>query len=290
VKITATWYGTVALHVVVDGALGVFFDPWFARPPDARPRIAADPRAVDLQPLDAILVSHSHFDHIINLPDLVQRYPQVQAYVPAVTTKNCRKLCAGKTFKDYSCSLTESDWARIHTVTAGDHMETSSSDGSVRLRATAIKSGHVTFDAYSVLRVVFNFGVICRLGHYSKFLTAFPKKDVLGWQVRLDSGGESKLIVFFGSLCKKYAAELRQYSGCDYLFIPLAGRKNILPYARVVTEALQPKVVIPVHHDDFFPPISYAVDFGNYAEWLKEGSPGASLLELAPEQPTVLPV
>jgi len=289
-RIAATWYGTAALHIVVDGALGVFFDPWFARPPDARPRTVADPRAVDLQPLDAILVSHSHFDHIINLPDLVQRYPEVQAYVPAVTAENCRKLCAGKTFKDYSCNLTDSDWARIHTVTSGGHMEASSGDGRVRLRATAIKSGHVTFDAYSIMRVVFNPGVVRRLGYYSKFLTAFPKKEVLGWEVQVESDGESQRIMFFGSLCRKYAAELRQYSGCDFLFIPLAGRKNILPYASVVTEALQPKAVIPVHHDDFFPPISYSVDYGNYAEWIKRNLPGTTLLELAPEQPTVLPI
>jgi len=287
--ITATWYGTAALHLVVDGALGVFFDPWFARPPDAQPMIAADPRAIDLQPLDVILASHSHFDHIINLPDLVRRYPQVQAYVPAVTAENCGRLCRGAIFKDYSCSLTESDWARVHTVTAGHRAEAFSQDGSVRLRATAIRSGHVTFDAYSVLRVVFNLGVVRRPGYYSKFLFGFPMKEVLGWEVRVEGGGEFRRLVFFGSLCKKYATALRRYSGCDYLFIPLAGRRNILPYASVVTEALQPKVVIPVHHDDFFPPISYAVDYRNYAEWLNNSLPGTRLIELPPEQPTILP-
>jgi L-ascorbate metabolism protein UlaG (beta-lactamase superfamily) len=288
-KIAATWYGTAALHLVVDGVLGVFFDPWFARPPDARPKIAADPRAVELQPLDVILASHSHFDHIINLPDLVRRYPQVQAYVPAVTAENCRKLCRGAIFKDYSCSLTESDWARVHTVTAGDRREVSSRDGSIRLRAKAIRSGHVRFDAYSILRVISNPRVIWGIRHYSKFLLGFPMKEVLGWEVQIGSGGESRRIVFFGSLCKKYAAALRQYSGCDYAFLPLAGRRNILPYASVVTEALQPKVVIPVHHDDFFPPISYRVDYSNYAEWLKRSLPGTRLLELPPEQPTTLP-
>jgi L-ascorbate metabolism protein UlaG (beta-lactamase superfamily) len=147
----------------------------------------------------------------------------------------------------------------------------------------------VTFDAYSVLRVVFNFGVVHRLGYYSKFLVGFPMKEVLGWEVQVEGGGESRRFVFFGSLCKKYATALRRYSGCDYLFIPLAGRRNILPYASVVTEALQPKVVIPVHHDDFFPPISYRVDYSNYAEWLKRSLPGTRLLELPPEQPTTLP-
>jgi L-ascorbate metabolism protein UlaG (beta-lactamase superfamily) len=288
-RIAATWYGTAAVHLVVDEALGMFFDPWFARPPDARPRIAADPRAVDLQPLDIILVSHSHFDHVINLPDLVRRYPQVQAHVPAVTLENCRRLCRGAILKDYSCNLTDGDWARVHTVTAGDSVEVSSREGSVRLHATAIKSGHVRFDAYSIVRVIFNFRVLRRLGYYSRFLVGFPKKEVLGWEMQVESGGESKRIVFFGSLCKKYATALRQYSGCDYAFLPLAGRKNILLYASAVTEALQPRTVIPVHHDDFFPPISYAVDYGNYAEWLKKTLPGTRLVELPPERLTILP-
>jgi L-ascorbate metabolism protein UlaG (beta-lactamase superfamily) len=289
-RIAATWYGTAALHLVVEGALGVFFDPWFARPPGARPRIAAGAATVDLQPLDVVLVSHSHFDHIINLPNLVRRYPQAQAYVPALTADNCRKLCRGAIFKEYSCDLADGDWARIHTVTAGYRAEVSSHDGGVRLRVTAIRSGHVRFDAYSILRVIFNFGVIRRLGHYSRFLTRFPMREVLGWEVHVESSGESRRIVFFGSLCKTYAPALKQYSGCDYLFIPLAGRRNILPYATVVTEALQPRVVIPVHHDDFFPPISYAVDYSNYAEWLRKTLPEARLLELPPEQPTLLPV
>jgi hypothetical protein len=192
-------------------------------------------------------------------------------------------------FKEYSFHLTDADWARVHTVTAGDRAEISSHDGSIRLRATAIKSGHVRFDAYSVLRVVFNFGVIRRLGYYSKFLLGFPMKEVLGWELQVESGGESRRIVFFGSLCKKYASALRQCGGCDYAFLPLAGRKNILPYASVVTKALQPRVVIPVHHDDFFPPISYAVDYNNYAEWLERTLPGTKLVKLPPEQPTILP-
>ncbi|MDM7998684.1 MAG: MBL fold metallo-hydrolase [Dehalococcoidia bacterium] len=288
-RIAATWYGTAAVHIVADESLGIFFDPWFERPPEARPRIAADPRGVDLQPLDVILVSHSHFDHIVNLPDLVQRYPQAQAYVPAVTMENCRRLCAGAVLRGYSRGLADTDWARFHTVKAGERVEALSRDGTVRLRATAIKSAHVTFDGYSVMRVAFNPVVLRRLGYYSKFLTGFPKKEVLGWEVCLESGGESKRVVFFGSLCKKYAASLKDYSKCDFLFIPLAGRKNILPYAGVLTEVLQPAAVVPIHYDDFFPPVSYAVDYSNYAKWLERTMPGTKLLELVPEQPTVLP-
>lgn len=287
-RIVATWYGTAALHLVADGSLGVFFDPWFERPLDAQPKIMADPKTVQLEPLDAVFVSHSHFDHVYNLPDLVRRYPAIHAFVPAVTTENCRKLSSGAIFKGYVRQLSESDWGRVHTVSAGHRAEISSQDGGVRLRATAIESGHVRFDAYSVLRVLFNCRVIWGFRYYTKFLLGFPRKEVLGWQLQLETATESKRIVFFGSLCKQYSHVLLQYAGCDCLVLPLAGRRNILPYASVVTEALRPKTVIPVHHDDFFPPISYPVDYRNYSRWLRENLPQTRLIELQPEQPTSL--
>jgi len=287
-RIVATWYGTAALHLVVDGSLGIFFDPWFERPLDAWPKIMADPKTVQLEPLDAVFVSHSHFDHVYNLPDLVHRYPAIHAFVPAVTTDNCRKLSSGAIFKGYVRQLSESDWRRVHTVSAGHRAEISSQDGGVRLRATAMKSDHVRFDAYSVLRVLLNFRVICGIRYYTKFLLGFPRKEVLGWQLQLETTTESKRIVFFGSLCRQSSHALLQYAGCDCLVLPLAGRRNILPYAAAVTEALRPKTVIPVHHDDFFPPISYPVDYRNYSRWLRENLPETRLIELQPEQPTSL--
>jgi len=287
-RIVATWYGTAALHLVVDGSLGIFFDPWFERPLDAWPKIMADPKTVQLEPLDAVFVSHSHFDHVYNLPDLVHRYPAIHAFVPAVTTDNCRKLSSGAIFKGYVRQLSESDWRRVHTVSAGHRAEISSQDGGVRLRATAMKSDHVRFDAYSVLRVLLSFRVICGIRYYTKFLLGFPRKEVLGWQLQLETTTESKRIVFFGSLCRQSSHALLQYAGCDCLVLPLAGRRNILPYAAAVTEALRPKTVIPVHHDDFFPPISYPVDYRNYSRWLRENLPETRLIELQPEQPTSL--
>jgi len=286
--IVATWYGTAALHLVVDDSLGVFFDPSFERPPNAQPKIAADPKTVKLDPLDVVLVSHSHFDHVYNLPDLVRRYPAVHAYAPAMTVENCRRLCNGAIFKDYVCECSESDWERVHTVKAGDHIEITSQDGRVRLRAVAIESGHVRLDAYSILRVLFNYKVICRLGHYAKYLVGFPREEVLGWELQVESAGESKRIVFFGSLCDRHRDVLLQHSGCDWLILPLAGRKDILPCAAIVTEAMRPRAVIPVHHDDFFPPISYPVDYRNYSQWLKRSLPETRLIELEPEVPTRL--
>jgi hypothetical protein len=251
---TATWYGTAALHLVLDGTLGVFFDPHFDRPPDAGPRISADARAVDLHPLNGIFLSHGHYDHILNLPHLVRRYPAAHAYVPAPVVQTCRRLCQGEIFRDYSCELAEGDWSRIHAMTGGDGCELSTVDGLVRIRAEAIRSSHVKYDAWSVLRVLLNPRVIGRIGYYAKVQFAFPHRGVLAWALQLEAGGESRQVVFVGTLPREGPQALSRYRGCDCLFLTLAGRRNVLPLASAVTSALQPGMVVPIHHDNFMPP------------------------------------
>jgi L-ascorbate metabolism protein UlaG (beta-lactamase superfamily) len=285
-RIVATWYGTVALHIVVEDRLGVFLDPFFERPTNAWPKIKADPETVDLDPLDAIFVSHSHFDHIYNLPNLIRRYPSARAYVPPKTVKNCMNLCAGAIFKGHRYELPQGDWTRVHVVTAGDRMELASSDGSVHLKATAIKSEHVKFDAYSIVRALLNWKLWRRFGYYVKFMTGFPKKEVVGWELQFKTSEETTRIVFFGSMCKKFPEVLSLYGDCDYFIAPLAGRRDVLPHARAMTEALSPRAVIPVHHDDFFPPITHRTNTRDYEEWLADACPETKLIKLEPEQPT----
>ncbi len=287
-KVTATWYGTAALHLVVDGRLGVFFDPWFARPPEAVPRIVVDPDGVDLHPLNAVFISHGHIDHVLNLPQLVRRYPAAHAYVPAPVVQTCRRLCRGEIFRDYSCALAERDWSRMHTMGSGDGCEMSTADGRVRIRAEATRSSHVKYDAWSVLRVLLNPRVIGRIGYYAKVQFAFPHRGVLAWALQMEAGGESRQVVFVGTLPQQGPQALSRYRGCDCLFLTLAGRRNILPLAAAVTKALQPGMVVPIHHDNFMPPISYAVDIRNYRQWLAAEFPKTRFLELAPEEPTAL--
>jgi L-ascorbate metabolism protein UlaG (beta-lactamase superfamily) len=285
-RIQATWYGTAALHLVVDGSLGVFFDPFFQWRGKARPRINADPDTVDLEPLNAVFVSHSHFDHMFNLPNLIRRYPSAQAYAPEMTVDNCRNLCTGAAFEDYVYELSESDWRRIHTVTAGDEIGLSSQDETVSLQATAIKSCHVRYDVSYMIRVLLKRDMWRRWRHYLRFGTAFPLKEVIGWELRLQTAADSRRIVYFGSLCRKYPEVLSRHAGCDYLIIPLAGRMELLSYASVITEALHPKAVVPVHCDDSFPPLSRLIDYSDYVDWLAATLPEAKLIELVPERPT----
>ncbi|MHA1732457.1 MAG: MBL fold metallo-hydrolase [Promethearchaeota archaeon] len=298
-KITCTWYGTVALHLVVDGKLGIFLDPSIERPEGATPVVTADPETTDFSPVDLVFVSHSHFDHVFNLPNLLRRYPGAEAFAPPHTVENLRKFCSGKIFKDRKYPLDEDDWGRIQTIAPGDVVErgvaggggeaggSCGSDG-VRVVATAIKSAHVSFDQYAMDRALNSPEVKANFGYYSKFLMGFPEKDVVGWDLRIIAGGEEKRVVYFGSMCKRFRKVHARFAGCDYFFIPLAGRKDILPHGRSMVEVLRPKVVIPVHWDDFFPPVSFLVDTSNFEEWLAGEHPEVRLLRLTPEEPVEL--
>jgi L-ascorbate metabolism protein UlaG (beta-lactamase superfamily) len=78
-QVTATWFGTTAV-LLQDGAHALFVDPYFTRPPGVLPilrnaSIAPDETLITawltragVTKLDAVLVSHSHWDHAMDAP------------------------------------------------------------------------------------------------------------------------------------------------------------------------------------------------------------------------------
>ncbi|GAB4309554.1 MAG: hypothetical protein Kow0069_08960 [Promethearchaeota archaeon] len=295
-KVVATWYGTAMLHLNFDDSLGVLFDPSAFRPPAARPVVKFDPETDSLDPLHAVLVSHSHFDHVFHLPAVLERHPDAFAFAPAHALKNCRALCAGETFDDYRLDVVEETWERLKEVKPGDSVQLVGDEcggGDVgdraRLFATAIESAHVHFDWFAVRRILFSWATWRRIRYYLKCFRGFPLGDVVGWDVEVTGvEGDAFRLVFFGSLCKEYPEELARHAGADLFVVPLHGRKEVLPHAEVMTRALAPKAVLPVHFDDFFPPISWPCDVSSYEEWLSREMPRVRYQRLDVEVPTII--
>jgi len=63
----------------------------------------------------------------------------------------------------------------------------------------------------------------------------------------------------------------------DILLVPLQGHTCIDQIAHKYVEALQPKVVIPNHQDNFFPPISTVIDIQPFVERVRQTNPNTDI-------------
>ena len=63
----------------------------------------------------------------------------------------------------------------------------------------------------------------------------------------------------------------------DILLVPLQGHSHIIQIAYNYVKALQAKVAIPNHQDNFFPPISTMVNPRPFAERVKQTNPNTDV-------------
>ena len=75
-------------------------------------------------------------------------------------------------------------------------------------------------------------------------------------------------------------ARLAVLSSPDVLLFPLQGHSRVCRIAARIVERLKPRVVIPHHHDDFYPPISQAVDIAPFVRSVGELLPPVKVVEL----------
>ena len=59
----------------------------------------------------------------------------------------------------------------------------------------------------------------------------------------------------------------------DVLLAPLQGHTHICRIAAEYVRALRPRLVIPHHQDDFYPPISQQVDVGPFVDLVRRDCP-----------------
>jgi L-ascorbate metabolism protein UlaG (beta-lactamase superfamily) len=267
-EVQLTWNATANLRVEWKGNV-IFFDPWFARNEKAEPRLGNTVDFVDNGA--SIFMSHGHFDHLQDVPSILLKKDKVNVYcspVARATIEQQLKAAGG-----IDASRLASCLDRVHAIAAGDTIAHAGSD----LKVGVIKSKHIKFDAKSIIRVLFNLELWRNIKSLSRMLKGYPKGDVFGFDVRL--GNEGRL-VFFGSLCKQYPEILKEHANPDVLVIPIAGRFNCDKIGLEVARIVSPKVVIPVHHDNFYPPITYWTPVAALKEGAGKLEPPVRYMEL----------
>ena len=65
-----TWLGTAGFHIKT-GDTTILIDPYLSRNEKAQPKQPQKPH--DIHDGDLIFISHGHFDHILDVPEIAQR-------------------------------------------------------------------------------------------------------------------------------------------------------------------------------------------------------------------------
>jgi L-ascorbate metabolism protein UlaG (beta-lactamase superfamily) len=240
-----TWLGTAGFRIKTDNHI-ILIDPYLSRNEKAIPRQPLKPD--DIQDAEMIFISHGHFDHIYD--------------VPAISSNSGAKVYCGKGIGE----------TLIRNGIESGQIQEVNSDGEnfdfKGIQAQAFFSRHVKFDRWLIFKTLARINF--RLPKYLPLTRDYPEGQVLSWRFKI----EAKTIHHFGS-AGSTSNELKRFGSqpTDILLVPLQGHSRIIQIALKYVTALQPKIVIPNHQDDFFPPISTLVDTQPFVEGVKKKNP-----------------
>ena len=151
------------------------------------------------------------------------------------------------------------DNARITAARDGDSFDFGA------YRAECFNSTHVKFDPRLLATTLYH--SLPQLPSLLPLLRDWPQGQVLAWRFTL-TAEENRIVQHLGSAgcTEDELTRLAQMDAPDVLLVPLQGHTHICRIATHIVERLQPRLVIPHHHDDFYPPISQMVDIAPFVE------------------------
>lgn len=271
--LTATWYGVSAV-LLQDDRNALFIDPFFTRPPGllrmlTDREIAPDEDLIrqvlsqtDVPKLDAVIVSHSHFDHAMDAP-LVARIMDADL----VGSESTANLGRGAALAD----------GRLKVPRPGETLRYGRF--SVRLiesRHAGASGGRPTGMIGQPLKTPAHYSDY-RLGGTYSILIEHPQGRVL----HHGSAG--------------YLPGALQGERADVVFLGIALLPQLRPYLQEVVDAVGARRVIPVHWDNFTRPLSeplrpfpFAVWLGRFFDRMEEQRPELQVQTLPLGEPVAL--
>jgi len=263
-----TWLGTAAYLLDLDGTR-LMCDPFFYRQtnPKAEPELKT--RREDISNIDGIFISHGHIDHITDAGWFAE-YKKVPVYCSEVAKENIISWAKGEVDPQETHDLSEEAKNEIHVANWGDLIEINE-DVSVEI----LESKHIKFDFNTIFARIKskefwkNVKALIPLGK-------LPAGDVFGFGIRYK---DIKLISY-GSLWHKNEEVLKNNRDCKVFIAPIAGnsKKHLAEKSRAMIKILQPEIVIPLHWDNFYPPISRTEDLDPFLKMVETDFPNIQVI------------
>ena len=243
------WLGTAGFRITYTSG-SFLIDPYVMRNERATPPQPLGP--ADLRSDGPIFLSHGHFDHASDVPEIMSG---TGAVAHGSATALASILRAG-------APLTQ-----LRAMHDGETL------GSRDFTAQAFASRHIHFDARLVLSTLRRL----RWDELTAMNLAlrYPAGACMSWRFTCDD----LAIHHFGS-AGSTEAELRRLGAqrTDVLLIALQGHSRIVDIALRHVEVLRPRIVIPHHHDNFYPPISRTQDISPFVDGVRKRWPKVEVL------------
>lgn len=231
------WLGTAGFRIET-GKRTILIDPFLTRNKQSKPKVKL--KASSIKKADCIFVTHGHFDHYRDVYQIA-RNTGAKVYCSEQVAKRLRKAGLKKT--------------QVKAVRG--NCKESYDD----FKVMPLFSNHVRFDpklvATSFVRIVPH-----TLDNID--LTKYGKGQVFSY--RFDIGGITIHHFGSGGSPPEEMEMLSDMPSPDILLIPLQGHTYINDIGLNYVEAMRPKIVIPHHYDDFYPPISQMLDIMPFVE------------------------
>ncbi len=240
------WLGTASFAISYGGTT-LITDPFVSRHPlphvaRARPlRADIDAVARLLPKADAVLVGHAHFDHALDIAPLVHR-DRCTVY----GSRSVQHLLG------------------LHGLE--EHARVAEAHRPIDIgpfKVTFVPSLHSKL--FLGLAIPSGGELTCA---HTEQLTSKAYNCGQVWGIRIEVAGTS--LYHMGS-CDLIESEIRE--PCDIFLCGIAGRSFTPDYTARILRCLQPKVIVPHHHDNFFLPLDGPMGFSlnvNYGKFLQE--------------------
>lgn len=254
------WLLTAAFEILTDN-FKILFDPWISRPPKAIPQLKT--QLSDLRDANAIFLSHGHFDHSADIPEIVKNTDT--------------KVYCSKQIKNVFLKELKVDEKNLVEIQPSQIIEFQPD-----LKVTVIKSQHIQFDEFVVKKfeLLRTEKLSDDMKNISERSSKYVMGDVFGFLMEFSKG---KKVVHFGS-GGYFEEELKKLpNDIDIFLAPVAGRGDVDKVIAKMANIFKPKMIIPHHYDDFIPPVTTGGSYFNFDEEVRKVNPNIAVNKLEHE-------